>query len=645
MSANTLHRLLVSTAARKLVRAFALLFPLAAMAAAGNPSWTQQQELTASGGTFNDQFGFSVSVSGNTAVIGADGRNSGQGAAYVFVQSGGVWSQQAELTASDGAAKDGFGGSVSVSGDTVVVGAGGKNSGQGAAYVFVRSGTTWSQQQELTASDGVANDHFGFSVSVSGNTMVIGAYEKNGYQGAAYVFVQSGSVWSQQQKLTASDGAANDNFGESVSVSGDTAVVGAGSKNDLQGAVYVFVQTGSVWSQQQKLAAADGAASDHFGFSVSVSGNTAVVGAVGKNDVQGAAYVFAQNGGVWSQQQELTASDGVANDAFGSSVSVTGDTALIGAWAKTVNSLTYQGAAYLFALSGGTWSQQQELTASNGAGESYFGYSVSVSGATALIGADLTSGQMGAAYVFAQPSITGVSVSGGGANIAQNTWIEIYGAALAPASVGAGGLTWSSAPSFATGQMPTELQAISATVDNKPAYIYYVSPVQVNVLTPLDSTIGTVAVTVNNGGTASAAFTVNLQAVSPGFLRFSDGIHIAAEHADYSYLGPASMSVPGYTFTPATPGETVLLFGDGFGLPVSTLTAGSDVQTGALPTPWPQVTIGGATAVVKYAALISPGLYQINVVVPSTAANGDNQVIATYGGATSPTGAMIPVSR
>ena len=355
--------------------------------------------------------------------------------------------------------------------------------------------------------------------------------------------------------------------------------------------------------------------------------------------------MFVQSGSVWSQQQELTASDGSANDAFGYSVSVSGDTALIGAWEKTVNSLTYQGAAYVFVLSGGTWSQQQELTASDGAGESYFGYSVSVSGATALIGADVKGGQMGAAYVFEQPAITGVSVSGGGTNVAQNTWIEIYGADLAPASVGAGGLTWSSAPSFATGQMPTELQDVSVTIDSKPAYIYYVSPVQINVLTPLDSTIGTVTMTVNNGGTASAAFNVTLQAVSPGFLRFGDGIHIAAEHAGYALLGPASMSVPGYTFTPATPGETIMLFGDGFGLPVSTLTAGSDVQQSALPTPWPQVTIGGTTATVQYAGLISPGLYQINVVVPSTAGNGDNQVIATYGGASSPTGAMIPVSR
>ena len=146
----------------------------------------------------------------------------------MFVRSGATWSQQQELTASDGAATTNFGYSVSVSGDTAVIGASGKNSSnQGAAYVFVRSGGAWTQQQELTASDGAAGDNFGYSVAVSGDTAVIGAYGKNSNQGAAYVFVRSGGVWSQQQELTASDGAACDDFGHSVSVSGDTAVIGA----------------------------------------------------------------------------------------------------------------------------------------------------------------------------------------------------------------------------------------------------------------------------------------------------------------------------------------------------------------------------------------------------------------------------------
>jgi len=242
------------------------------------------------------------------------------------------------------------------------------------------------------------------------------------------------------------------------------------------------------------------------------------------------------------------------------------------------------------------------------------------------------------------PTITGIGVSGGGAGIAQNAWISIYGIDLAPASLGLGGLTWSNAPSFPS-EMPTVLDGVTVSVNDKPAYIYYVSGAQLNVLTPLDSSTGPVAVTVYNGTATSAAYTAHLQAVSPGFLRFGDGVHIAALHADYSYLGPASLSVPGFTFTPAAPGEIILLFCDGLGLPTSPLTAGSAAQSGDLPTPWPIVTIGGVSASVRFAGLISPGLYQLNVVVPSSAANGDNQVVAISGGVSSPAGAMIPVSR
>jgi uncharacterized protein (TIGR03437 family) len=241
------------------------------------------------------------------------------------------------------------------------------------------------------------------------------------------------------------------------------------------------------------------------------------------------------------------------------------------------------------------------------------------------------------------PVVTGIGVSGGGTNIAQNAWVSIYGSNLAPASVGAGGLTWSSAPSFASGEMPTSLDGVSVTVNGIPAYVYFICPTQINVLTPLDSTTGPVAVVVNNGATIGAAYTAQMAAVSPGFLRYGDGVHIVAQHADYSLVGPASMSSPGYTFTPAVPGEVIALYGDGFGLPVTTLTAGSEYQSGALPE-YPQITIGGVTAAVQYAAVISPGLYQINVLVPAVPASGDNQVIATYEGASSPAGAMIPIA-
>ena len=200
--------------------------------------WTQQAELTASDGGADDWFGVAVSVSGDTALVGVGpqvGANAAQGAAYVFVQSGATWTQQAELIASDGAVGDCFGTSVSVSGGTAVVGASlhdvGANADQGAAYVFVQSGTTWTQQAELTASDGAANDELrrvGVGERRHGPRRCRqppGRGERR--QGAAYVFVQSGTTWTQQAELTASDGAAVDYFGGSVSVSDGTALVGA----------------------------------------------------------------------------------------------------------------------------------------------------------------------------------------------------------------------------------------------------------------------------------------------------------------------------------------------------------------------------------------------------------------------------------
>jgi Fe-S cluster biogenesis protein NfuA len=396
-----------------------------------DPTWTQQQELTASDGAVADDFGGSVSVSGNTAVIGAQGKSIGRGAAYVFVRSGGVWTQQQELTASDGMVSAYFGASVSVSGDTAVIGAYDNNFDQGAVYVFVRGGGVWSQQQKLTASDGAANDQFGNSVSVSGDTAVVGALSKNAFQGAAYVFVRSGGVWSQQQKLTAPDGGvAGDWFGQSVSVSGDTAVIGAAGKNSNQGAAYVFVRSGGAWSEQQKLAASDGAAGAYFGESASVSGDTAVVGAFFENVRQGAAYVFVRSSGIWSQQQELTASDAAGGDEFGWSVSLGADTAVVGAPAKKSS----QGAAYVFVRSGGVWTQQQEFTAYDGVSGDQFGSSVSMSGDTAMIGAWARSSDQGAAYAFVHPKLGTSSLLVGSAAGASSVVLSYDGAWTATAN-------------------------------------------------------------------------------------------------------------------------------------------------------------------------------------------------------------------
>ena len=343
-----------------------LALPLTTVSA----GWSQQQELTASDGAAGDQFGAAsaISADGMTALIGACGSpvffgfcTGTQGAAYVFTRSGSTWSQQTKLTASDGASNDAFGRSVSLSADgsTALIGAFNKNSFAGAAYVFTRSGTSWSQQAELNAS---GTNSFGISVSLSGdgNTALVASQGNE----AAYVFTRTGTAWSQQQKLTASDGASGDGFARWVSLSGDgnTALIGTPFQNSATGSAYVFIRSGAVWSQQQKLTAGDGLAGDEFGMSVSLSGDggTALVGANFKNTGTGAAYVFTRSGVSWSQQQELTANDGASFDLFGvASLNGDGTTAFIGAPGK--NSFT--GAAYVFNKNGSgcasAWSQQQ----------------------------------------------------------------------------------------------------------------------------------------------------------------------------------------------------------------------------------------------------------------------------------------------
>ena len=362
-------------------------------------------KLTASDGSASERFGISVAVSGNTAVVGAPHEGSPipteHGAAYVFTRTGETWIQQAKLTAADGSEGDRLGFSVAVSGDTVVVGAfwddSGDNADQGSAYVFTRTGETWTQQARLTAADGAASDQFGYSVAVSSDTAVVGATggDVGGKpdQGSAYVFTRTGGTWSQAAKLTARDGSAGDALGQSVSVSNDTAVVGAvtsdGDAAD-QGSAHVFTRTGGSWTEQAELTAADGSAGDQFGFWVGVDGDIAVVGApfddVSASD-QGSAHVFTRTAGTWTEQAELIASDGSAADLFGRSVAVSGDTILVGAQYDDVGASIKQGSVYVFTPAGGTWTEQTKLSASEGAAGALFGVSVAVSGETGLVGA------------------------------------------------------------------------------------------------------------------------------------------------------------------------------------------------------------------------------------------------------------------
>ena len=401
-----------------------------------------QSELTGAAG---DDFGISVALStdGNTALIGANskvvGANQQQGGAYVFTRAGTVWSQQTVLTANDGASGDAFGISVSLSSDgsTALIGADTKNVGsnqfQGAAYVFTRSGTVWSQQTKLTASDGISDDCFGFSVSLSGdgNTALVGKFmftNPTSNAGEAYVFTRSGVLWAQQAKLSASDAGADDSFGCAVSLSGDgnTALIGANFTNRVTGAgysiggrkggrAYVFIRSGTVWTQQVELASADGAI---FGESVALSydGNTALVGDSAAG-VQGEVYVFAHSGTEWPQQAKLSV---LGARLFGVSLSIStdGNTAIIGrACGLDLGTYSDQGAAYIFTRSGTAWVQQAPLIASDGTVGDLFGSSISLSGdgLTALIGASNTGinastrvgtgiAPQGTAYVFSGQS-------------------------------------------------------------------------------------------------------------------------------------------------------------------------------------------------------------------------------------------------
>jgi hypothetical protein len=395
-----------------------------AWAMAGLVAEAAQQKLTAFDGAANDQFGFAVAISGDSSIVGARGDDAFRGSAYVFVGAG----LEQKLTASDGSAGDEFGRAVAISGDTAIVGAAfddvGANVDQGSAYVFVRIGGVWTQQQMLTANDGAAGDDFGSSVAISGDTAVVGAPSDDAGQGSAYVFVRSGSTWTQQQQLTVIDGVALDFFGGSVAIEGDTAIVGAPGEVLDRGSAYAFVRTFSVWTLQQKLTASDGAAGDFFGGSVAIAGETALIGArgddIGANAFQGSAYVFVRSV-LWTQQAKLTANDGAAVDQFGLSVAISGDIAIVGSPNADVDANDDRGAAYVFIRSGGIWTQQAKQMASDAEAGDRFGGSVAIHGDTAVVGAagdDIrTSVDQGSAYlidgVLTDPSHD-VGIAGGG---------------------------------------------------------------------------------------------------------------------------------------------------------------------------------------------------------------------------------------
>jgi FG-GAP repeat len=392
-----------------------------------------QQRLAAGDAAAYDSFGISVSLSGEYAMVGTygdDDNGSDSGSAYVFVRNGTVWSQQQKLIAPDGAASDYFGWAVGISGDKAIVGAYGDDDVAymcGSAYGYKRNGSVWTFEQKIKPTDLAHSDHFGKAISISGDTALIGSPQHTAgasSSGAAYLFQRGSNSWSLQKKLTASDGRSYDNFGVAVSLDNGTALVGADkddNKGENSGSAYVFVRNGSTWSQQKVLTAADGAAEDLFGSAVSISGDTALIGAPGDDDqgwASGSAYAFVRTGTTWSQQQKLIATDTSEYDSFGCAVSVSRGSALVGA--SRFNS-SESGFAYLFWRIGPVWQLQQKLQAPDGGQFDRFGIAVCLSDRTALVGATLEDGpdnlggiarDQGSVHVFynSNPDIDGDGV-------------------------------------------------------------------------------------------------------------------------------------------------------------------------------------------------------------------------------------------
>lgn len=400
--------------------------PHSALVGAIEAALAEEAKLTASDASGGNRFGYAVSIDGDRALVGAPygSTDSGNfvGVAYVFVRSGTTWIEEAKLTASmpHGDANSGnFGHSVSLLGDRALIGAPTDDVATGAAYVFVRSGSTWSEEQRLLASDMRQFDAFGSSVSLSAERALVGAKaggtDLQANIGAAYFFLRTGTDWQQEAKVIASDTKVRAEFGASVSLDGDRALIGAPSAGvtavGTVGAGYFFERDGSTWSETQKVYANDATVSMEFGGSVSLDGTRALIGARYAAGNKGAAYIYSRTGLSWDQEAVLLATDGGNNDNFGVSVALEGNHALVGASNEQTTAGSGAGAAYVFVRSSGTWLETERLTASDADGSEEFGGSVALNDGRALVGSSLedlpAAGNAGAAFVF---GVTPVSV-------------------------------------------------------------------------------------------------------------------------------------------------------------------------------------------------------------------------------------------
>ena len=411
-------------------------------------NWSQQAKLTDPYAQAGDQFGRSVSVSGNYAIVGAPRADvqipfssgyADAGEAQIYVRSGTTWNHQAALgllsTSTGASGSDYFGFSVSIDGDYAIVGSPFEDpngiSNGGSAHIYVRSGSTWSYQTKLNRTTSSSSGaYFGYSVAISGNYAIVGAPRQNRTSlfyttyvaGAAYIYVRSGTTWSWQRTLRAPDLGAYDQFGYSVSIdsnpnTGVWVIVGAPYEdpNGFSGAgsAYIWYLSGTTWYHASKVIASDTQASAKFGENVDISDTTAIVGCplndFGATDA-GAAYVYVRQSvpSAWIQQAKLTASDYAYGDWFGWDVAIENNRAVVGAWREDAKApfsfVPDAGSAYVFDRSGSVWTETKKLIASDKSMYDNAGVSVSLSGNTVIVGAykddHSSSTDAGSAYVY-----------------------------------------------------------------------------------------------------------------------------------------------------------------------------------------------------------------------------------------------------
>ncbi len=367
--------------------------------------WNEMQKIFASDGSFFANFGISTSMSGDFAIAGAYlGRNEdyqATGSAYIYNYNGDNWLEHTKLLASDGTVNDHYGYSTSVDGNFAIIGAPSDcDAGffAGAAYIYNYDGTNWVEQIKITESNVIDEQCLGRGVAISGNFAVIGVPldDENGYHtGSAYIYYYNGINWIEHVKLTASDSSTVYQFGTCVSIDGNLAMVGS-PESEL---VYVYFFDGLEWTEQAILTASDGADDDYFGYSISIDNNFAVIGAYGGI---GSAYVFYFNGSEWIEQAILTASDGFEDNYYGFSVSISDNYTVIGAQYDDEFG-QWSGASYIYHFDGLNWTEVTKITASDGAEFDKFGTSVSVDGDFIIVGSngdDGNANDSGTAYIF-----------------------------------------------------------------------------------------------------------------------------------------------------------------------------------------------------------------------------------------------------